>query len=141
MAKQKIKLQVSVSKSIHGTAWVVARDPATGKYLICRRAKGTNNSGQWGFPGGGVDEGEKHDQAAARETFEEIKVRVTINDLHYVVHSDDTQVLWFELFKKINPKATEEVDAFEWVTPTEMQGFKLHKSVKDYFKALREQVR
>ena len=137
MAKTKIKVRIATAKSIHGTAWMVPRDPATGKYLLCKRAPGTNNEGQWGFPGGGVDEGEHHDVAAAREGYEEIGVHVSVDDLHLTAHSEDTMVLWFEVFKRIKPKVSAEVSAFRWVSPIDFDEYKLHKSVKDYFKALR----
>jgi 8-oxo-dGTP pyrophosphatase MutT (NUDIX family) len=134
---KKIKIMVSQSKSKFGTAWAVIRDPSNGKYLICRRGPTANNAGQWGFPGGGVDEGEMHIEACARETWEEIQVRLAVKNFHAVAHSPDSAVIWFEVFKLVQPKATEEVDQFKWVHPYDLYKYTLHKSIKDYFKALR----
>lgn len=136
---KKIKVQVALAKSKLGTSWAVIRDPANGKYLLCRRAEGTNNAGQWGFPGGGVDEGESQLAALVREMFEEIVVRVDESMLHAVAQTGT--VMWFEMFLRVKPKKTEEVDAFQWVNAYDLDQYELHKSVKDYFKALRNQAR
>lgn len=140
-APKLTKMMKALAKSKFGTAWGVFRDPATAKYLLCRRASGTNNAGQWGFPGGGVDEGESHKVAVKRETKEEILVDVPLSKFHPVMSQDKTNSVWFEIFLKITGKKTEEVDAFVWVFPYEMDEYDLHKSVRHYFKMLRGQTK
>lgn len=133
----KNKIQISLSKSKLGTAWAVIRDPANGKYLICRRAATANNAGQWGFPGGGVDEGESHKQAVRRETKEEILVTLPLSAFHEVIAQDKgITTIWFEVFQKVSGKKTKEVDAFAWVYPHELDEYHLHKSVRHYFKTM-----
>lgn len=134
---KKTKLMTALAKSKHGTAWAVIRDPATARILICRRSPTSNNAGQWGFPGGGVDEGESHKVACRRETIEEIGVTLPLSSFIEVIASDkDTTTIWFEVYSKVRGKKTEEVDMFAWVLPHELDGYHLHKSVRQYFKTL-----
>ncbi len=131
-----MKVQIAYAKSEHGIVWAVIRDPATGMYLLCRRGPKTNNAGQWGFPGGGVDEGETLEQALAREAWEEIVVRLSMQAMHPVIQSKDLHTTWFEIFLKVAPRVTPEVDKFAWAHPHDMHKYALHKSVTGYFRAL-----
>lgn len=141
LTKKKAKDMKSLSKSKFGTAWAVIRDPNNGKYLICRRGPTANNAGQWGFAGGGVDEGESHQQGCRRETKEEILVDLPLKMFHAVMSEDETDTVWFEVFQKVSPKKTEEVDAYAWVYPYQMDEYHIHKSVRNYFKRLHGQVK
>jgi 8-oxo-dGTP diphosphatase len=134
--KKKSKGMKSLSKSKFGIGWAVFRDPATGMYLICQRSPTSNNAGQWGWPGGGVDEGETHAVAVRREVSEEIGVTISLRDLKPIIGDDDTNTTWFEVFQKIKPKLTEEVSAYKWVYPYDLDEYPLHKSVRHYFRAL-----
>lgn len=136
--KRKLK---SESKSKHGTAWAVIRDPATARYLLTRRAKGSNNAGQWGFPGGGVDAGESEVEALVRECSEEMGVTLSATDLHAVMSREDTDTVWFEMFRKVKGVKTAEIDSYKWVYPWELDQYNLHKSVRHYFKALTNQIK
>lgn len=133
--------QESLSKSKFGTGWAVFRDPANGKYLLCERSPTSNNAGQWGFPGGGVDEGESHAVATRRECKEEIGVDVPLRSFKPIIGEDETNTTWYEVFLKITPKLTEEVSAYRWVYPYDLDEYDLHKSVRNYFKALRKHVK
>lgn len=120
-----------------GTAWGVIRNPATGAYLLCRRSPTSNNAGQWGFPGGGVDEGETHKQGLLREMDEEIKVKLSASQLHEIIaQQKDVTIIWYEVFQKVSPRKTEEVDMFAWVMPSDFDDYHLHKSVRHYFKVM-----
>jgi mutator protein MutT len=47
-----------------------------GSYLVCQRAQHKRHGGLWEFPGGKVEAGETHFDAARRELAEELDVRV-----------------------------------------------------------------
>jgi mutator protein MutT len=47
-----------------------------GKYLVCQRPDHKRHGSLWEFPGGKVEAGETHFEAAARELAEELEVRV-----------------------------------------------------------------
>jgi 8-oxo-dGTP diphosphatase len=50
-------------------AAVIERD---GRFLVTRRLEGTHLGGCWEFPGGKVQQGERHEEALARELSEEL---------------------------------------------------------------------
>jgi 8-oxo-dGTP diphosphatase len=54
-------------------AAVVERD---GEYLICQRPVHKRHGGLWEFPGGKIETGESHLEAARRELSEELQVSV-----------------------------------------------------------------
>jgi mutator protein MutT len=54
-------------------AAVIERD---GNYLVCQRPAHKRHGSLWEFPGGKVEAGETHFQAARRELAEELDVRV-----------------------------------------------------------------
>ena len=56
-------------------AWAVLQ-AADGRVLLARRSGTTYVNGLWNLPGGQVEGGETLAQAAARETWEEVGVRV-----------------------------------------------------------------
>ncbi len=61
-------MSASGDNVIHGAVGVVCRD---GRFLCLRRAKTIPLPGWWCFPGGAVEDGETHAEAAAREVREE----------------------------------------------------------------------
>lgn len=62
-----------------------------GDYLICKKPDGLGvYAGEWGIPGGGIEEGETMEEAFVREMKEEIGVEVT--HLEPLWFSDDTAI-------------------------------------------------
>jgi 8-oxo-dGTP diphosphatase len=49
--------------------------------LITRRLRGTHLEGLWEFPGGKVQNGERHDEALRREIDEELAARIDVHEL------------------------------------------------------------
>lgn len=133
----KVNVRLAVqAKSANGTVWAVIRNPATGEYLLGLRGPSTNNANQWGFPGGGIDDGESFETALLREVEEEIQVTLSEKELHIVIQDEPTMSTWFEVFSKVKPAKTQEVVKFKWVHPHDMDSLPLHKSVRGYFAAL-----
>ena len=62
-------------RTFHLVAWAILLDP-WGCLLLGRRSGVSYGSGLWGLPGGHVEPGEGLAEAAARETLEEVGVRV-----------------------------------------------------------------
>ncbi|EYB67789.1 NUDIX hydrolase [Deinococcus phoenicis] len=69
--------------TFHLVAWLVLLDPA-GRVLLGRRVGVSYGTGLWGLPGGHVEPGEGLAEAAAREAWEEVGVRVNPADLHFL---------------------------------------------------------
>lgn len=56
---------------------VTAKDNGEASFLLCRRAARMNSHArQWALPGGRMDPGETHGQAALRETHEELGIQL-----------------------------------------------------------------
>ena len=70
----KIPNESENGKKLNG-AWCVPI--YAGKALVLKRV-----DGQWDFPGGTIDAGEKSPEAAIRELREEVGMELTIDDLH-----------------------------------------------------------
>ncbi|RAY16056.1 CoA pyrophosphatase [Actinomadura craniellae] len=60
---------------------VVERGPGNLSVIVIKRAYRGRNPGQWGLPGGRLDDGEGPEQAALRELHEELGLRVDPSDV------------------------------------------------------------
>lgn len=102
---------------------------ASGEVLIAQRPAGKIAAGQWEFPGGKIEPGERSEQALARELEEELGVRVrTARPLIRVRHdySDRTVVLdtWLVSAYEGEPHGREN-QAFAWVRPEHLGQYPL----------------
>jgi ADP-ribose pyrophosphatase YjhB (NUDIX family) len=108
-----------------------------GRVLVCKRAQGTNNPGQWGLPGGHIDEGETVDEAAERELREEINLTIDLKQMNVVrLIADKKRTLIILQRSQVtlsdmrpNP---EEVESFVWMGYEDISALKpemMHKSL------------
>ena len=88
--RKRFKLDVSVFV-------LLIRD---GKILFIQRQPETGFQGTWSLPAGGLDPNETVFQAAARETWEEVRIRVKVSDLKHVhtIHCLTNGNNWIGMF-------------------------------------------
>ncbi|AHI06154.1 MutT/NUDIX family hydrolase /pyrophosphatase [Bdellovibrio bacteriovorus W] len=90
-----------------------------GPILLVRRGPDMSGAGQWEFPGGKVEEGEKEVEALVREIEEELSLQVTVGKLlgegthHYPNKSIHLKVYWTEILS--GDLFLTEHDAHRWV--------------------------
>ncbi len=121
-----------------------------GEYLICKMPKNRGvYPGQWGLVGGGIDEGERMDEAVHREVKEEVGLTVTdleplyfrdtVATKHY---SDRTKeelymiYLYFACKVRGSVKLGDEFDDYAWVKPNELCRYDLNEATRETFKKL-----
>ena len=111
-------------------AGILFRDSSR-RVLLLRRADG-HYPNHWALPGGKLEEGETAEQAARRETLEEVQYDYRGELVRLARRHDD--IVDFTTFTAcvdrfdlvLNP----EHDAFLWVTPREALNLKLHPGVR-----------
>ena len=120
-----------------------------GKILVCK----TKSTGKLWFPGGGVDEGETHTQALARECTEEagitnIEIKCLIYDVqnYFYYEPDDLAMDAHLFFYECSTKQTalkknyeiddEEAVDFKWVEVNEINKSDLNDLNEEIYKIL-----
>lgn len=112
-----------------GTAYV---DP-DGYALFLRRGENGDHAGEWCFPGGGIEDGEDAQQAARRETSEEIGP-VPDGDLVDFSHLVSDEGVDFKTFRqdvgaRFKPTLNDEHDDYIWA-PMDSPPEPIHPGVK-----------
>lgn len=112
-----------------------------GRMLVVKRAEEPHR-GFWSFPGGMVEEGESPTEAAARETLEEVGLRVKIEDVFYVAsylpaelgRGPWSQVVVVDYLAKplkgrvvLNGESSD----FRWLAPSEFDALETTPQVRD----------
>ena len=89
-------------------ACTIPRTP-TGEVILLRRGF-EPGAGRWTFPGGFVDLGESVEQAAARETMEELELEIELGRLVGIYSRPDDRVvlIFFEATALTTPRTTPE---------------------------------
>ena len=124
---------------IKHSSWVVGvqGDGKNRKYLLGKRAKGANNSGQWGFFGGTNDPGETPQEAGHREFREESGIPIN-HSLHMGTHKTKAKHNHFFLTHfptEVEPKNLDkkETEKHAWRTRSQIRRMNLHSSAQIYF--------
>lgn len=112
-----------------GTAFV---DP-DGYVLFLRRGENGDHAGEWCFPGGGIEDGEDAEQAARRESGEEIGP-VPDGELSTIAHLVSDEGVDFTTFRqdvaaRFKPTLNDEHDDYIWA-PLDSPPEPLHPGVK-----------
>lgn len=113
------------------TAWIILI--YNNQLVIGKRSKFCNNPGQWNFVGGTIDKNELPIQAAIRETFEETKLRIPINQLELVTTIDNAYYYVYNLTSLDNLKITKETEKYKLVSFDKLPK-NLHYSIRNFIK-------
>jgi nucleoside triphosphatase len=114
--------------------------------LICRMpAHRGAYPGQWGLPGGGLEPGERMEEALRRETREELGLELSAVEpllfkdaVREKLYPDGTTESVYMIFLVFSCRAADsaarlndEFDAYAWVLPTELSGYDLNEATLD----------
>jgi 8-oxo-dGTP diphosphatase len=113
------------------TAAVIIR---ADRFLMCERPAHKRHGGLWEFPGGKVEPGETHFEAIQRELHEELGVEVTdVAEVEFSIADPGSEFVIEFLRVSIagEPQCLEHA-SFAWVHPTELLGFPLAPSDRQF---------
>lgn len=105
-------------------AAVIFRD---GRVLVAQRARHKRHGGLWEFPGGKLERGETHLEAAQRELAEELQLVVTSVRRHLVSFDDPGSpfiIEFVEVQTEGHPNPREH-EAIAWIAPARLADFSL----------------
>lgn len=117
-------------------ASVIERD---GNYLVCQRPAHKRHGSLWEFPGGKVEAGETHLEAARRELAEELDVRVlSVGSVMFSVADPGSEFLIEFVPTTIHgsPKCLEHMD-LRWMSLPELPSLELAPSDRRFVDFLR----
>lgn len=127
------------NKKVHYSDVIVYNEE--GKILILHRTNSDKDleGGEWCLPGGHVDYGESHDEAALRELFEETNIKADQADLVIKKETEDAVINYYAVRLKEVPLVvldSNEHDGSKWVDP--YIGFKDSEFIYDLGETLNE---
>lgn len=120
-------------------AAVIQRD---GSYLVCQRPAYKRHGGLWEFPGGKVEAGETHFEAARRELAEELDVRVlSVASTIFAVADPGSEFLIEFVPTTIHgsPKCLEHTD-LRWMSLPDLPSLELAPSDRRFVDFLRSSL-
>ena len=108
--------------------------------VIQRSAASKNNTGNWDFPGGKVDHGERFDQALAREVLEETGLTVELTGLAGSAQSQAPGriVIYLIMQGRLvggDVRLSDEHSAFQWVKPSDLLAMNLCPQFRTFAEA------
>ena len=119
---------------------------ADGRYLLCKMPSHRGVfPGQWGLPGGGVEDGERIEDALRRELREELRLEVEDAEPIYFkaeqrekLYPDGAREPMYMVFliylcgtDGTDPTINEEFDAFAWVSREELASYDLNVATRE----------
>lgn len=122
-----------------------------GEYLLCKKPDNLGVfAGQWGIPGGGIDDGERMNDALKREMREEVGLEIDEivpmffkDDVQDKLYKDGTKeriymiyLVFVCLAASDRAKLNEEFEAYKWVGPKEVLGYDLNEPTRETFERL-----
>lgn len=109
---------------VHVVAAVIRRGD---RYLLCQRAAHARHGGLWEFPGGKLEAGEDHLQAARRELREELDLEVRAGGeiVHSEVDPASSFVIDFVAIEAEGEPRCHEHAACRWADLNALSGMKL----------------
>ncbi len=109
------------------TEVVAALIRSNGRFLICRRPENKARGLLWEFVGGKVEKGESKEEALIRECFEELSIRIEVNDIYFeVTHRYPDIEIHLTLFNAVivsGEITLNEHAGARWITPDEIEMF------------------
>jgi 8-oxo-dGTP diphosphatase len=105
-----------------------------GRYLVCRRPLHKRHGGLWEFPGGKLEPGESDLDAARRELFEELDVKVTTMGRElFAVHDPNSPflIVFVEVEIESIPVCREHME-LRWCSPPELDILSLAPSDRQF---------
>jgi len=98
---------------------LISRD---GRILLGKRGPGAREPGKWSFPAGFVERGERVEQAAAREAWEETGLDIVVGDLIGLYSSDGETVVLaiYEATSVGEPRAGDDLVEVGWFAVSDL---------------------
>ncbi len=100
-----------------------------GKILLTRRAPEEKNAGKWEFPGGKLEEGERAEEALARELKEELGVKAVVGDffMETIYHYEHGAIKLLSYYTELEDQNFTLMvhDEVAWVLPEQLLDYDL----------------
>lgn len=104
------------------------------RYLLALRSRGVDEPATWGIPGGAIRDGEATEEAARRETVEEIgqlpPYRVAAEDVQDCGGGWLFRIIIADVDRPFEAYSVQETDATGWFTERDMDNLPLHSGVR-----------
>jgi len=134
-----------MSKYFEKAGAIILRDNNGAKEVLLEY-RGRENLRDWSFPKGGVEDGESHQEAAARECLEETGLEIEIvkelPEIYYSnEHDGDVRVKMYLAEVKAGELRPEfEGDELKWVPCSELMDILSYEDLKDFWRKIEREL-